>query len=72
MLGHITRDEDEQRHVEDIDQSHHGVIDEVHVIQPRNDVTHHHQDDQHALEGIDARVSCHGSQSIICNSTASW
>ena len=51
-VGQISRDEDEQRHVEHIDDSHDAVVDDIAGINRLDDVTQDDQYDQQSLERI--------------------
>ena len=51
-LGEIPREQDEQRHVKDIDRTHHRMIDLVDVIQVGDDVAQDDQDDQQAFQRV--------------------
>ena len=65
VLGHIARDEDEERHVKDIDESHHAVIDETEVIKCNNEMPQDDQNDQQPLHRIDSIISCHVSALLL-------
>ena len=48
--GKVARNQDEQGHVEYIDQPHDGMIDNIDVVKGGDNVTHDHKHDQKSLQ----------------------
>ena len=59
MFGQVTRDQDKQGHVEDIDESHYTMIDDVHIVQGDNHVSQDDKDNQQSLDRVYSVVSSH-------------
>jgi hypothetical protein len=59
VLGQVTRNQDKQWHVKDVDQPHHAMVDEIGIVETGDHVSQDDKDDQQTLDGVYSAISCH-------------